>query len=58
LLTRDLIEQIMIIKNWTEKHTDTFRKDVLKVKHNLAETGLFTDINRGRKSWLHLDEPA
>ena len=33
----------MIFKNWTEQHTNAFRKDAFTVKHTLNETGLFTD---------------
>lgn len=33
----------MILTNWTEEHTQKFQKDMFIVKHNLNETGLFTD---------------
>ena len=32
-----------IFKDWTDEHTKTFRKDIMTVRHNLNETGLFTD---------------
>lgn len=32
-----------IFKNWTDKHTSLFGKDIINVKHRLSETGLFTD---------------
>lgn len=33
----------MILKNWTDKHSEKFRNEAFKVKHDLTETGLFTD---------------
>ena len=33
----------MFLKNWTDDHTARFQKDMFVVKHNLNETGLFTD---------------
>ena len=33
----------MMITNWTDEHTAKFQKDMFTVKHNLNETGLFTD---------------
>lgn len=33
----------MIISDWTEEHTEKFRKETFRIKHNLLATGLFTD---------------
>ena len=33
----------MILDGWTADHTARFQKDMFKVKHNLNDTGLFTD---------------
>jgi len=33
----------MVLHNWTDEHTAKFQKAMFKVKHNLSETGLFTD---------------
>lgn len=33
----------MILQDWSDEHTAKFRKAMFKVKHNLSETGLFTD---------------
>lgn len=32
-----------IFKNWSDKHTELFQKDIITVKHNLKKTGLFSD---------------
>ncbi len=32
-----------IFQNWTDEHTNIFGKDIMTVRHNLADTGLFTD---------------
>jgi len=32
-----------MLKNWTDEHTKSFRKDMFTVDHGLKETGLFTD---------------
>jgi len=33
----------MILLNWSDEHTEKFRKETFKVKHDLISTGLFTD---------------
>ena len=33
----------MILSNWSDEHTEKFRKESFKVKHNLMATGLFSD---------------
>lgn len=33
----------MILPDWTDEHSEKFRKESFKVKHNLMATGLFTD---------------
>lgn len=32
-----------MLKNWTDEHTQRFRKDMFVVEHDLNKTGLFTD---------------
>lgn len=32
-----------LIQGWTEEETSKFQKEILKFKHNLSKTGLFTD---------------
>jgi hypothetical protein len=32
-----------IFTNWTDEHTELFRKDIITVNHRLSETGLFSD---------------
>jgi hypothetical protein len=43
--TLDLAEadQVSMITNWTEAHTQGFQKDIINFGHSLADTGLFTD---------------
>lgn len=36
-------KNVDIFRNWTDDHTEKFRKDIITVKHRLSETGLFTD---------------
>lgn len=54
----------MILQDWTEEHTCRFQKDMFKVKHNLASTGLFTDealidlLDRHPKDQLDVCMPA
>jgi len=33
----------LILSNWSDEHTEKFRKESFKVKHNLMATGLFSD---------------
>ena len=33
----------MIISNWNVEHTEKFRKETFKIKHDLISTGLFSD---------------
>jgi len=33
----------VIISTWNEKHTEQFRNDTFKIKHDLLSTGLFSD---------------
>jgi len=40
-MTADLKTQIF--QDWTDEQTENFRKDIITVRHNLADTGLFTD---------------
>ena len=40
-MTADLKTQIF--QDWTDEQTEKFRKDIITVRHNLADTGLFTD---------------
>ena len=40
-MNSDLKSQIF--QNWTDEQTEKFRKDIITVRHNLADTGLFTD---------------
>jgi len=32
-----------ILKDWTEGHSERFRKEIMPFDHGLKETGLFTD---------------
>ena len=32
-----------IFTNWDKKHTEAFQKDIIRVNHSIADTGLFTD---------------
>jgi len=33
----------VMLKDWTEKHSDSFQKEIMPFHHGLKETGLFTD---------------
>jgi len=33
----------MILSSWTDEHTEKFRKETFKIKHDLISTGLFSD---------------
>jgi len=33
----------LIIKNWESLHTDKFRQETFKIKHDLISTSLFSD---------------
>ena len=37
------VEPKMIISNWNVEHTEKFRKETFKIKHDLISTGLFSD---------------